>query len=183
LTLRIVRLGTARTPEEGVRIGAVRRPPRGVRKGDYAKLGYYDAWLPELAPSSKWVSWALSAPWTPARWARYARNYRGEMRAPTAERLIELLAALSQRADFSLGCYCEHEDRCHRSLLAELLRRRGAKLAMSSAKQRAAARRNIGKAAKAARKKRTISRLPKKTRTALGKQASKVAKQKRRKHR
>ena len=183
MTLRIARLGSERTPEEGLRIGTVRRPPRGVRKADYAKLDYYDVWLPELAPSQKWVSWALSLPWTEGRWTRYAHNYRREMRAPTAQRMLDLLAALSQRANFSLGCYCEREDRCHRSLLAELLRSRGAKVAMSSTKQRAAARRNIGKAAKAARKKRTISRLPRKTRTALGKQASKVAKRKRRKHR
>jgi uncharacterized protein YeaO (DUF488 family) len=183
LTLRIVRWGSERMANEGLRIGAVRRPPRGVSKADYAKLDYYDVWLPELAPSQKWVRWALSAPWSEKRWARYARNYGREMRAPTAQRVLDLLAALSHRVNFSLGCYCEREDRCHRSLLAELLRSRGAKVAMSSAKQRAAARRNIGKAAKAARKKRTISRLPKKTRTALGKQASKVAKRKRRKHR
>lgn len=107
----------------------VRRPPRGVRKSDYARRGYYDLWLPELAPSEKWVSWALSEPWTDRRWTKYARNYRREMQAPSARRLMELLAALSHRTALSIGCYCEREERCHRSLLAELLRRRGAKLA------------------------------------------------------
>jgi len=128
LTLRVVRLGTPRRRGEGVRIGTARRPPRGVRKSDYARLNYYDVWLPELAPSQKWVSWALSQPWTEARWRKYARNYRREMSDPRAERLIELLAALSKRANLSVGCYCEDERRCHRSLLRELLREHGAKL-------------------------------------------------------
>jgi uncharacterized protein YeaO (DUF488 family) len=112
-----------------LRIGIVRRPPRGVRKRDYARRGYYDVWLPELSPSEKWVSWALSEPWTDQRWKRYARNYHREMSSPSAQRLMDLLAALSQRTALSIGCYCEREERCHRSLLAELLRRRGAKLA------------------------------------------------------
>ena len=107
----------------------VRRPPRGVRKSDYARHGYYDVWLPELAPSNQWVSWALSEPWTDARWRKYARNYQREMRDPRAQRLIDLLAALSREANISIGCYCEREDRCHRSLLRELLRSHGAKLA------------------------------------------------------
>jgi uncharacterized protein YeaO (DUF488 family) len=122
--IRVVRLGTARRPGEGLRIGVVRRPPRGVRKSDYVRRGYYDVWLPELAPSEKWVSWALSQPWTDARWRKYARNYHHEMRDPRAQRLIELLAALSKRANISIGCYCEREARCHRSLLAELLRKK-----------------------------------------------------------
>lgn len=100
-----------------------------MRKSDYARLNYYDVWLPELAPSQKWVSWALAEPWTDARWRKYARNYRREMRDPGAARLIELLAALSHRTNLSVGCYCEDETRCHRSLLRELLRERGAKLA------------------------------------------------------
>jgi uncharacterized protein YeaO (DUF488 family) len=128
LALRIVRLGSARQRGEGLRIGAARRPPRGVRKSEYAKRNFYDVWLPELAPSQKWVSWALSRPWTDARWKRYARNYRREMREPRAERLLELLAALSHSADLSVGCYCQDEKRCHRSLLRQLLRERGAKL-------------------------------------------------------
>ena len=106
----------------------MRRPPRGVRKSDYARLGFYDLWLPELAPSAKWVSWALAQPWTEARWKRYARNYRREMGEPRAQRTIELLALLSRHADFSIGCYCEDEARCHRSLLRELLAQKGARL-------------------------------------------------------
>ena len=128
MTLRVVRLGTPRRPGEGVRIGTARRPPRGVRKTDYAKLNYYDVWMPELAPSQKWVSWALSQPWTDARWRKYARNYRREMSDPRARHLIELLAALSKKTNLSVGCYCEDENRCHRSLLRELLREHGAKL-------------------------------------------------------
>jgi uncharacterized protein YeaO (DUF488 family) len=129
LALRIVRLGSARQQGEGLRIGTARRPPRGVRKSDYAKRNFYDVWLPELAPSQKWVSWALARPWTDARWKKYASNYRREMRDPRAERLLELLAALSHGTNLSIGCYCESEERCHRSLLRELLRERGAKLA------------------------------------------------------
>lgn len=127
--LRLVRLGSARRRGEGLRIGTARRPPRGVRKTDYAKRNFYDVWLPDLAPSQKWVSWALSEPWTDARWKKYARNYRREMRAPHAQRLIALLAALSHRTNLSIGCYCEDENRCHRSLLRELLAESGAKLA------------------------------------------------------
>ena len=129
MTLRVVRLGTPRRRGEGVRIGTARRPPRGVRKADYAKLNYYDVWLPELAPSQKWVSWALSEPWTDARWRKYVRNYRREMSEPRAQRLIELLAALSKTTNLSIGCYCEDESRCHRSLLRELLAEKDAKLA------------------------------------------------------
>jgi uncharacterized protein YeaO (DUF488 family) len=112
-----------------LRIGTVRRPPRGVRKSDYARRDYYDLWLPELAPSQKWVSWALGEPWTDARWRKYLRNYRREMREPRAQHLLDLLAALSHGTDLSIGCYCEREERCHRSLLRELLVARGAKLA------------------------------------------------------
>ena len=128
MAVRIVRLGTARGAGEGLRIGTVRRPPRGVRKADYGKRDYYDAWLPELAPSAPLVSFALSKPFTPARWTSYSRRYRAEMRAPAAQRLIGLLAALSARADFSVGCYCEDESHCHRSLLRELLIEQGAKV-------------------------------------------------------
>jgi uncharacterized protein YeaO (DUF488 family) len=128
LTLRVVRLGSPRHPGEGLRIGTVRRPPRGVRKSDYASRNFYDLWLPDLAPSQKWVSWALSTPWSDARWTKYARNYRHEMREPRAARLIELLAALSHQTDLSIGCYCENEERCHRSLLRELLVEKAAKL-------------------------------------------------------
>ncbi len=126
--LRVVRLGSPRVAGEGLRIGAVRRPPRGVKKSDYARRDFYDVWLPELAPSQKQVSWALSQPWTDERWRKYEKAYRAEMKATGAQRLIELLAALSQHADFSLGCYCEREDRCHRSILKKLLAARGARL-------------------------------------------------------
>lgn len=127
--IRIVRLGTPRRAGEGLRIGTVRRPPRGVPKADYARRNYYDVWLPELAPSAPLVSFALSKPFTPARWSAYTRRYRSEMRAPAAQRLLALLAALSAHADFSVGCYCEDESRCHRSLLRELLSDHGARMA------------------------------------------------------
>lgn len=127
--VRVVRLGSARQRGEGLRIGTARRPPRGVRKADYARRNFYDVWLPELAPSQKWVSWALAQPWTDDRWRKYARNYRREMAEPRAARLIELLAALSHNTNLSVGCYCEDQTRCHRSLLRELLREQGAKLA------------------------------------------------------
>jgi uncharacterized protein YeaO (DUF488 family) len=107
----------------------VRRPPRGVRKADYGRRNFYDAWLPELAPSQETVSKALSAPWTDERWARFVRDYRREMKAPAAQRLLGLLAALSQEADFSVGCYCEDEKRCHRSILRKLLAERHARIA------------------------------------------------------
>jgi uncharacterized protein YeaO (DUF488 family) len=128
MAIRIVRLGTPRRGGEGLRIGTVRRPPRGVPKADYAARGYYDVWLPELSPTAPLVSFALSRPFTPARWALYARRYRREMGRPAAQRLIALLAALSSRTDFSVGCYCEDENRCHRSLLRDLLIEQGAKI-------------------------------------------------------
>jgi uncharacterized protein YeaO (DUF488 family) len=128
MSVRIVRLGTPRDPDEGLRIGTVRRPPRGVRKKDYAARDYFDVWLPELAPSAPLVSLALSKPFTPQRWAVYRRRYRREMLQPAAQRLIALLAALSSQTNFSVGCYCEDETRCHRSLLKKLLVERGAEV-------------------------------------------------------
>jgi uncharacterized protein YeaO (DUF488 family) len=128
MALRVVRLGTARAPHEGLRIGTVRRPPRGVRKEDYARRDYFDVWLPELAPSAPLVSFALSRPFTPARWAAYARRYRGEMREPGPQRLLAVLAGLSAQTNFSVGCYCEDESRCHRSLLKALLIEKGARV-------------------------------------------------------
>jgi uncharacterized protein YeaO (DUF488 family) len=121
MSVRVVRLGTPRDRDEGLRIGTVRRPPRGVRKADYGARDYFDLWLPELAPSAPLVSLALSKPFTPQRWAVFRRRYRREMRQPAAQRLIALLAALSLQTNFSVGCYCEDESRCHRSLLKELL--------------------------------------------------------------
>jgi uncharacterized protein YeaO (DUF488 family) len=125
--IRVVRLGTPRAKDEGLRLGTVRRPPRGVKKSDYAQLDYYDVWLPELAPGAPLVAWAVSKSWTDARWAQFVRRYRAEMRAPAAQRLIALLAAFSSRANFSVGCYCENESRCHRSVLRELLAEAGAR--------------------------------------------------------
>jgi len=119
--IRIVRLGSARARGEGLRLGTVRRPPRGVKKSDYARRNFYDLWLPELAPSMKLVGKADD-------WQRFAKAYRKEMKAPAAQRLLELLARLSQHADFSVGCYCEDEARCHRSILRRLLAEHGARL-------------------------------------------------------
>ena len=121
MAIRVVRLGTPRHADEGLRLGTVRRPPRGVRKEDFGRRDFFDVWTPELAPTAPLVSWALSEPWTLKRWEKYARQYRAEMRAPAAQRLITLLAALSAQTNFSVGCYCEDESRCHRSLLRELL--------------------------------------------------------------
>ena len=126
--IRIVRLGTPRAKNEGLRLGTVRRPPRGVRKSDYARLDYYDLWLPDLAPSQPLVASAQSRGWTDPRWAQFARRYRAEMRAPAAQRLIALLAALSEHTNMSVGCYCADEARCHRSLLRTLLEDAGARV-------------------------------------------------------
>jgi len=128
MAIRIVRLGSPRGPDEGLRLGAVRRPPRAVPKQDYAKRDYFDLWLPDLAPSVPLLSWAHSQPFTQQRWNTFARRYRSEMAKPAVRRLIALLAALSAGADFSVGCYCEDESRCHRSLLRELLVEAGARL-------------------------------------------------------
>ena len=121
MAIRVVRLGTPRAPDEGLRLGTVRRPPRGVKKADFAKRDFFDVWLPELAPSAPLVNYALSQPISPKRWETYVRRYRREMQAPQAQRLLAILAALSQTADFSVGCYCEDESHCHRSVLKELL--------------------------------------------------------------
>ena len=129
MAVRVVRLGTPRLPDEGIRLGTVRRPPRGVRKDDLARKDYYDVWLPELAPSAALVSSALAQDWTPARWARFAQRYTREMRAAQAQHLIATLAALSHQSNFSIGCYCKDETRCHRSLLRQLLVEAGAELA------------------------------------------------------
>jgi uncharacterized protein YeaO (DUF488 family) len=128
MTLRIVRLGTPRHPKEGTRIGTVRRPPRGVKKERYAADDWYDVWYPELSPSQALVTQALTAE-TEAEWSAFVRAFKKEMKEPAAARTLDLLAALSQEADFSLGCYCEDEARCHRSVLRDLLAERGAKLA------------------------------------------------------
>ena len=120
MPIRIVRLGSPRSPGEGLRIGTVRRPPRGVPRRDFARSNYYDVWLPELAPSEALVREARSAA-TEAEWRRFTRRYRAELGKPPGRRILEVFAALSHTASFSLGCYCELEARCHRSVLREVL--------------------------------------------------------------
>ncbi|UHQ24557.1 DUF488 family protein [Lysobacter sp. 5GHs7-4] len=128
MAVRIVRLGSPRTPGEGLRIGTVRRPPRGVPKSEFARQDWYDVWFPNLAPSAETVKQALDAQ-TPAQWNAFVRKYKAEMAAPDASHALQLLASLSLDSDFSVGCYCEDEARCHRSVLRTLLEERGAKLA------------------------------------------------------
>ncbi len=128
MAIRVVRLGTPRVRGEGLRLGTVRRPPRGVPRSEHASRDFYDVWLPDLAPSEALVKQALKASDERA-WRQFVRRYRTEMKRPEASRLLALLAALSRSADFSVGCYCEGEQRCHRSVLRELLREHGARLA------------------------------------------------------
>ena len=127
MTIRIVRLGTQRHAGEGLRIGTVRRPPRGVPKSAYASQNWYDVWLPNLAPSLALMKRGKTAD-TERDWAAFARKYRAEMADPDKGRVLDLLAALSRTASFSVGCYCAEESRCHRSVLRELLADRGAKI-------------------------------------------------------
>ena len=127
MAIRVVRLGTPRSKGEGVRIGAVRRPPRGVPKGRFASGNWYDVWLPELAPQPGTVKLALGSK-TPAEWNRFEKRYRAEMAKPEPQHVLELLAKLSKNTDFSVGCYCEDETRCHRSILRKLLVQKGAEM-------------------------------------------------------
>ena len=127
MPIAIVRLGSPRTPDEGLRLGTVRRPPRGVPKAEFAKRDYYDVWLPNLSPTQELVSFALAAP-DEKTWKTFVRRFRAEMNQPDAARVLDLLAALSHQTNFAIGCYCEDETRCHRSVLRELLEERGAKL-------------------------------------------------------
>jgi uncharacterized protein YeaO (DUF488 family) len=127
VAIRIVRLGTPRAAGEGLRLGTVRRPPRGVPKAQYASRDFYDVWLPELAPSEELLKAGLGAEDATA-WRKFVQRFRAEMKRPAAARLLGLLAAFSQHVDFSLGCYCANEARCHRSVLRELLRGHGAQL-------------------------------------------------------
>jgi uncharacterized protein YeaO (DUF488 family) len=128
MTIRIVRLGSSRHPHEGLRIGTVRRPPRGVPRTDFARRDFYDVWLPALAPSEPLVRQALAST-DELSWKSFDRHYRAEMKRPDATHLLDMLAALSHQTNCAVGCYCEDERRCHRSVLRELLRERGAKLA------------------------------------------------------
>jgi uncharacterized protein YeaO (DUF488 family) len=127
MPIRIVRLGTPRSKNEGLRIGTVRRPPRGVPKAKFASQNWYDVWFPNLAPSLSTMKLALSAE-TPAQWAKFIKKYRAEMSIPENSHAIELLAALSHHSNFSVGCYCEDESHCHRSELRKLLAEKGAKV-------------------------------------------------------
>ena len=128
MAIRVVRLGSPRIPGEGLRLGTVRRPPRGVPKSEYAVRNFYDIWLPELSPSEALLKQALQASEERA-WQNFTRRYRAEMRRPEARRLLGLLAALSHQTSFSVGCYCPEEERCHRSILKELLLEHGANFA------------------------------------------------------
>lgn len=127
MVVRVVKLGSARREGEGVRIGTVRRPPRGVPKAEFAARDWYDVWFPNLAPSVETLKLGREAA-TPAEWAEFFRKYRAEMAAPDANHALELLAALSHHTNFSVGCYCEDEARCHRSVLRTLLADKGARI-------------------------------------------------------
>lgn len=127
MSVRVVRLGTPRRKDEGLRIGTVRRPPRGVSKSKFASQNWYDVWFPTLAPSLATMKLGLGAK-TEGQWRTFARRYRREMTTPEARHALDLLAALSRRVNFSVGCYCEDESRCHRSLLRGLLEERGAEI-------------------------------------------------------
>jgi len=127
MAIRVVQLGSRRTPGEGLRLGTVRRPPRGVPKNEFASRNFYDVWLPELAPTEGLVKLALRARDARA-WQGFAKRYRSEMKRPQAQRLLTLLAALSHSTDFAVGCYCAEETRCHRSVLKALLAEHGASL-------------------------------------------------------
>ncbi|HVH34826.1 MAG TPA: DUF488 family protein [Tahibacter sp.] len=125
MSIRVVRLGSPRAPGEGTRIGTVRRPPRGVPKAEFAAQDWYDVWFPNLSPSAETVKLAQAAQ-TPAQWAAFKKKYRAEMKDAEAVHALDLLAALSQHTNFSVGCYCEDEAHCHRSVLRELLKEHGA---------------------------------------------------------
>jgi len=128
MAVKIVRLGAARSANEGLRIGTVRRPPRGVPKTEFASQDWYDVWYPNLAPSVETMKLGQSVE-SDKDWAAFSKKYRAEMNEPDASRNLDLLAALSHQANFAVGCYCENEARCHRSLLRDLLKERGALLA------------------------------------------------------
>ena len=127
MVVRVVRLGSVRVEGEGTRIGTVRRPPRGVPKAEFTSQDWYDVWFPNLAPSVETMKLGQDAG-TPAQWAAFSKRYRAEMTEPDARHSLELLAALSRHSNFSVGCYCENESRCHRSLLRELLAEKGANI-------------------------------------------------------
>ena len=127
MTIRIVRLGSPRAANEGTRLGTVRRPPRGVPKSEFARLDWYDVWFPLLAPSAELMKQAQAAD-TDKQWAAFFRKFRAEMSRPATAQALDVLAALSKDAHLSMGCYCEHEQRCHRSQLRALLLEKGAQV-------------------------------------------------------
>lgn len=125
MSIRIVQLETARAAGEGLRIGTVRRPPRGVPKAEFASRDYYDVWFPNLSPSADLMAQGKAAS-TPAEWKKFERSFRAEMQEADASKVLDLLAAMSKTTNFSVGCYCENESHCHRSILRQLLDERGA---------------------------------------------------------
>ena len=129
MAIRVVRLGSPRITGERLRLGTVRRPPRGVPKAEFASRDFYDVWLPDLAPSEELLKLGQAAAGDERSWGTFVKRYRREMGQPEKTRLLDLLAALSRQTDFSVGCYCADESRCHRSVLRELLAARGAVLA------------------------------------------------------
>jgi uncharacterized protein YeaO (DUF488 family) len=127
MPITVLRLGSPRKPNEGIRLGTVRRPPRGVPKTQFAKRDFYDVWLPNLSPSPELMALGQRAQ-DESSWKAFERKFRAEMNKPEAARVLDVLAALSRQTSFSLGCYCENEERCHRSILKKLLMERGAEL-------------------------------------------------------
>lgn len=126
MPISVVRLGSARGAGEGLRLGTVRRPPRGVPKADFARRDFYDVWLPDLAPSADLIAFAQHSGGDAKSWKAFERKYRAEMKQAGPSRLLDLLAAMSHQSKFSVGCYCENEEQCHRSILRKLLAERGA---------------------------------------------------------
>jgi uncharacterized protein YeaO (DUF488 family) len=127
MAIRIVRFGSEREPGEGLRIGTVRRPPRGVPKSEIAARNFYDVWYPNLSPSAELMAFGKNAT-DPADWEKFVKSFRKEMSGNDSARTLDLLAELSKTADFSIGCYCQDEERCHRSVLRRLLSERGAEI-------------------------------------------------------
>jgi len=128
MAIRVVRLGAPRAKDEGIRVGTVRRPPRGVRKEDYARLDFYDVWLPQLSPSQELLGWIKGRHDMASSWKQFEKRFEHELSTPDNQRLLDFLAALSKETSFSIGCFCEDERICHRSTLKKLLEKRGALL-------------------------------------------------------
>lgn len=127
MVIRVVRLGSDRAKDEGLRIGTVRRPPRGVPKSNFSRDNWYDVWYPDLAPSLETMKLGQAVQ-SDADWKVFEKNYRREMKNSQSQHTLELLAKLSQQVNFSIGCYCENQDRCHRSILKHLLQEAGGEI-------------------------------------------------------